>query len=57
MAPVKKKKKLKKKKKGPKKKKEYNPLIYNIPDYEDPEIVTPKVIFLLIIGRFENIIV
>lgn len=33
----------KKKKKGKKKAKEYLPLIYNIPDYEDPKIVTPKV--------------
>jgi hypothetical protein len=41
MAPKKKGKKKKGKKKG--KKKEYAPLIYPIPDYEDPEIITPRV--------------
>lgn len=33
----------KKKKKGKKKKKEYDPPVYQIPIYEDPELVTPKV--------------
>ena len=33
----------KKKKKGKKKKKEYDPPVYQIPVYEDPEVVTPKV--------------
>ena len=33
----------KKKKKGKKKKKEYDPPVYQIPVYEDPELVTPKV--------------
>jgi hypothetical protein len=34
--------KKKKKKKG-KKKKEYDPPVYQIPIYEDPDVVTPKV--------------
>eukprot|EP00919_Chromeraceae_sp_WS-2016_P079018 GHVR01187162.1.p1 GENE.GHVR01187162.1~~GHVR01187162.1.p1 ORF type:complete len:102 (+),score=8.10 GHVR01187162.1:35-340(+) len=33
----------KKKKKKGKKKKEYDPPVYQIPIYEDPDIVTPKV--------------
>lgn len=33
----------KKKKKGKKKKKQYDPPVYQIPIYEDPELVTPKV--------------
>ena len=33
----------KKKKKGKKKKKEYDPPVYQIPIYEDPDLVTPKV--------------
>ena len=33
----------KKKKSKKKKKKEYDPPVYQIPIYEDPEIVTPKV--------------
>ena len=33
----------KKKKKGKKKKKQYDPPVYQIPVYEDPELVTPKV--------------
>lgn len=39
--------KKKKKKKG-KKKKEYLPLIYDIPAYEDPNEVTPKITLNLI---------
>lgn len=33
----------KKKKKGKKKKKEYDPPVYQIPIYQDPDLVTPKV--------------
>lgn len=33
----------KKKKKSKKKKKEYDPPVYQIPIYEDPDVVTPKV--------------
>ena len=33
----------KKKKKSKKKKKEYDPPVYQIPVFEDPELVTPKV--------------
>jgi len=32
-----------KKKKGKKKKKEYDPPVYQIPTYDDPEVVTPRV--------------
>lgn len=35
--------KKKKGKKGKKKKKEYDPPVYQIPIYEDPDVVTPKV--------------
>ena len=41
-----KKRKGKKGKKG-KKKKAFLPLIYNIPDYEDPDVVSPKVDLIL----------
>ncbi|KRX05658.1 hypothetical protein PPERSA_09798 [Pseudocohnilembus persalinus] len=41
--PIKKGKKGKKKKGKKKKVKEYLPLTYNIPEYEDPKIYTPKV--------------
>ena len=48
------KKKKGKKKKGKKKAKEYLPLIYNIPEYEDPKIVTPKVDLIIKIANPPN---
>jgi hypothetical protein len=44
-----------KKKKGKKKKvKEYDQLIYNIPDYEDPNVVTPKVNLIIKLAHPAN---
>jgi len=44
-------KKLKKKKKGKKKKKAYEPLHYDIPPYEDPDEITPKVTLKLMLAN------
>lgn len=49
-----KKKKGGKKKKAKKKEKEYLPLIYNIPEYEDPAVVTPKVDLIIKIASPPN---